>query len=959
DTLHSIFGNNIQSPFYEDSDQNIWFSTYDGINCYIRQHDHFIHDTIMVGGRSVEGYYVAHLESDSILWLMIQFEGVYQYNIKTKEKKWLHGIFNKAQRLKVLADKTSGKIKRSFLYAQGGAGLQMFDYPSPGDYSKFKSQTFFDGSSDAPLSQSMLIFDVLAESDTLVWLATQQGIMSFNPMRKSLQLHGQFPGVIDIEPYKNEYFLLSSLNNGIAVFDKKTRQILVNYRQEPNAPYSLRSNSTSSVYVDKDGIIWASVADKGIDFAHPDYLKFDLLLAPSESAPWKEGKITYLAEDRRGRIWCGTSTQGVLVLTPEGNLMGTFTSKNSDLVFDAIISILPDNRDRIWILTWGGVSLYNLRTKAFEKVAPANEVFFQGTQLKDGRILLCNFNGGIYEVMKHTKEGVQLKKIESIKSKKTFSSLYEDKNNKLWTSENSAGIKVFDPQDSFKLIDSLPFKGIITRFYEDPDSSILWIASSNGLVKYNQETREIKVYDRNAGLASQEIQSMLPDDKGNLWLSTSRGLIRFNRKSKEVKNFTLADGLSAAEFLFFSALKAGNSKLWFGSVSGITRFNPQELKMLPPTQKAQITGIMVNDEILDSLICQETQATNVGEMRKIVLKHHQNVLTFEFAALEYSDPENCRFEYKLEEYDERWVGPIEEGRVRYTNLPPGNYTFKVRVINSDGIKGTETTDLNILILKPWWTRWWALILEILLGLILLLIIIYFILRPGLAVAEVRQRISADLHDEIGSALTAIKIASNLALSGPSSNDACKEAMGRIAEISGETLDKMRDIIWANNPDYNPLEDIILRMRTVAQQTLPENMKLEINSGTIPMKEKIPGDKRYHMHLIFKETLINAVKYSKASTIKVNLTKQQRNLVLKIADNGEGFPEEEIEENGTSGKNGLRNMQDRAQKLHGTIDIASVPKKGVTVLLNFPTRETLRFRFSRLIKRIINLFYPLK
>ncbi|MBK7871684.1 MAG: hypothetical protein IPJ74_13910 [Saprospiraceae bacterium] len=517
---------------------------------------------------------------------------------------------------------------------------------------------------------------------------------------------------------------------------------------------------------------------------------------------------------------------------------------------------------------------------------------------------------------------------------------------------------IFDQVNNYKIIDSLPIKGITTGFYEDPDNSIMWLANTNGLIEYHLKTKKMRIYDQDAGLVSQAIQSILPDDQDNLWLSTSRGLIRFNRKTKEVKNFSRADGLSSTEFYMLSALKTENGKLLFGSVSGITSVDPQNFKLLPPNQKAQITGIMVNDEVLNDLVCQETDATNVSEIKQIVLKHNQNILTFEFAALEYSDPENSRFEYILENYEEAWVGPIKEGRVRYPNLPPGNYTFKIRVINSDGVPSVATTDLKITIQKPWWATWWARTLEILLGIVIFLGIIYFILRPRLAVAEVRQRISADLHDDIGSALTAVKIASQLSLSGSPENGHYKKAMTSVAEISSETLDKMRDIIWANNPENNLLEDVVLRMRTDAQRILPESMELELDSSTLPLKEKLPGDKRYHMHLIFKEALINAVKYSEASTLKVTLTKQQRKLILKIADDGNGFPEEKPEESSTSGGNGLRNMRDRAKKLNGTVEIISKPQKGVTVLLNFPTRESYWIRFVRATKRLINLIYPL-
>ncbi|MBK7871685.1 MAG: hypothetical protein IPJ74_13915 [Saprospiraceae bacterium] len=427
DTLYSMFGNNIQSPFYEDSKENIWFSTYEGINCYIRKHDHFIHDTIMVNGRSVEGYYIAHLDANNNLWLMIQKEGIFQYNIKTKEKKHLHDIFDPALRLKIYADKASGKISRSFVYGQGIAGLQVFDYPDPNNYSKFQTQIFFDGSSKEKLFESMIVFDVLPESDTLVWVSTPNNIIALNPIKKSLQFYNQFPNVTHIEPFKDHYFLLSSLENGLILFDKRTRQVVANYRQQVNNPHSLSSNSLPSVYVDRDGIIWVSVNNKGLDFAHPDNLKFDLLLPPSEDVPWKESRITALAKDQRGNIWCGTNGKGIFSITPEGKLNSILKIENTERTYNTIISILPDNQDRIWIMTWGGILLYNVKSRVFESVTPNNEVFYHATQLQNGQILFGAYRGGVYELVERSDQNPQLKKIESLKSQKPYFPLYQPK----------------------------------------------------------------------------------------------------------------------------------------------------------------------------------------------------------------------------------------------------------------------------------------------------------------------------------------------------------------------------------------------------------------------------------------------------------------------------------------------------------------------------------------------------
>lgn len=952
-----MIGQNIQSPFYEDHHHNLWFSTYEGINCYIRKHDHFFNDVIKKNNKPLEGYYIAHLDVDSNLWVSVQDEGIYHYNILTKKYQFLHPYDVKVQRLVVYEDPLKKNITQSFVYAPGVPGMQIFKYSPNKIYDQYKTRILFDGNSRELPKRN--IYHIFPESDTLAWLATDTGLIAFNPIKNTYQTYPVSGGLTCIDNYEEDFFILSSFSNGLLIFDRSDRRFVRQYTQSDKDLNSLRSNRATNVYVDRDNVIWVSISGKGIDFADPINIKFDQRLISLDSLGLPDLVMNSLAEDKQGNIWCGSYGEGILITTRKGRLIRHLTTANSDLPNNFVINLFVDHKNRVWIETWGGLTVYDINIGAFIKVEPSEAIFYHTIQLKNKQTLLASIESGIHKVTEDALEKIKVERIKAITSNKPYIFLYEDTEGILWTCENAIVIKRYDPKQNFALIDSLPISGVVNGIYEKSGDTLIWIATSNGLISFEKKTKKIKIYDRANGLPSQDIRAISVDKQGYFWLGTARGVIRFTPDTMDIKHFNQADGLSGLEVSNQCFLASSDGSFWFGTNNGITVLNPDQFKLLPTTPKAQITRIMVNDEDMPTLICDSTGATNAGEMRKIVLKHNKNTLAFEFAALDYSDPTNSSFRYQLENYDEGWVGPIKEGRARYPNLPPGNYRLKIRVINSDGklAPPENITNLTIIIKKPWWLEWWALSIEGLLLLALIFIGIFIYFRPRLAVAEIRERVSADLHDEIGSALTAIKIASQLSLANSANlGDDNNRSVKRIANISGETLYKMRNIIWANNPDNNSFEDILARMRAEANRMLPEHIELELPVLENELKkEKLTGDKRYHMQPIYKEALTNAIKYAEASIINVELFKKHRDLVLKISDNGKGYDfKSAITDDPSSGGNGLLNMQNRAQKLGGTVTFTSTPGEGFTVLLQFPMKEKQQSKLRRELKRLFNI-----
>ena len=254
----AIFGQNIQSNFFEDAQGDIWFSTYEGINRYIRQKDCFEHFILKnKDNQAVSSYKVGHLDAEGHLWLLIDEETVYLFDVKTHVFQRLHTVKKGMQCLVVSASAT---VKRSFAYSwnAGREGFQMTTYLPNGQMS---TKTVFDKTTKDPLS----IYDLSVESDTLVWLVTdKKGIVVFNPETLSLQTTEKNIDAPNVLSAKGKAeFLVSTRFNGVHVFDKKTKQYRQHFRHNSAFPNSLAGNAMSNIYQDADGVVWANYADFG------------------------------------------------------------------------------------------------------------------------------------------------------------------------------------------------------------------------------------------------------------------------------------------------------------------------------------------------------------------------------------------------------------------------------------------------------------------------------------------------------------------------------------------------------------------------------------------------------------------------------------------------------------------------------------------------------------------------
>ncbi len=366
-----------------------------------------------------------------------------------------------------------------------------------------------------------------------------------------------------------------------------------------------------------------------------------------------------------------------------------------------------------------------IREKLFKKYYSFNTDSIQIlsiNQAYDAKIIYLGTNKGLFRYDPLSTHFEMLRPYEREYSGRRIhlcTALYEDSRGDKWVgTTNTALSKIpkgtkFLQQYHYNPMDTNSFWGDgVSAFYEDSNHRF-WIGAK-GLNLYRPQTETFSHFTTNDGLPSNSIQSIVEDDKQNLWLGTDKGLSKFNLLTKSFTNYSDLEGTHGHKFSR-AGIKLSDGELLFGSDEGFIIFNPDSLQQNLKIPPVVITQIKLFDKII---------RVDLSENPRLVLGPKQNTLTFEFAALDYNQPLANRYLYKLEGLDSDWQKTDSKNRnIRYTNIPPGDYTFLLRGTNNNGVWGDLSTPVNIYIRPPFWMRWWFVFLAILLlgGLVVLVI----------------------------------------------------------------------------------------------------------------------------------------------------------------------------------------------------------------------------------------------
>jgi len=906
----SVYDNTVNSSFFEDEQHNLWFASYNAINCYIRDQDHFRSFRLKnrEGKEITEDYHAFHLDNDNQLWIRtgLNKKGeLHLFNIQTFEDQIL-GPLN-GHRLKV---KTNDNGKVTQIISSMIPTIEGIEITTIDTQQNLSKQTYF----QAPSKEQMHITSVAIHSDSLLWLCLPNGIGAFNPLNGKLKTYPHFKDTLigktwDIVPYKKDLLFVSSLRNGLLVFDKVSRTFIQQFTHVADVKESLSKQTIHELYIDDHENLWATIWSMGVDYTNLRKIKFKTLLKRKNNV--RGQSFFAITADSSFNIWCG-SNRGIFVFNTDKKLISRFhhSSQGAQKVPAKTVFFLDNIRNQeMWGTLGNTLYKFTLNPDKAEPIAAINGRIHHILKLRSGKILVAS-EGGLWQLNeKGGKVTMELAEGFEDSENRSFTLLYEDRQGSLYISENGEKVNLYTPNgSSFDLVKSITTVGYCKAIYEPPGDSTLWMASSKGLLLFNKKNLSLDLLNEKDGIPLGTYYSIIPDKKQHFWLSSNNGIVKYNPTQKTFRRYSVADGIQGYEFntnAYYYQQESG--EIWLGGNSGINVFNPEEIKDLPFTPDIQFTQININDEP-DTIPVPQQEKTGLN------LAYEQNTLSFDFVGMDYSDVNSVKFQYRMLGYDRNWVPETRRGFARYPNLPPGDYTFQVKAANSDGVWTPESKDLRIHIQTPFWQTWWF----YLACLAVISAIIYgwfrYRLEQALKMERMRVKISSDLHDDVGTLLSGLAMQSELLELTATGED--KPRLKRIGEMSRNAMSRMRDTVWAIDARKDKFENLLDRMREHAEETLSaKDIHFTIKADSLNLKMNLPSHIRQNIYLIYKEAVTNVAKHSNADQVLITITQTGKAIEMKIHDNGQ-VQEKAYKTTGL----GSENMQMRAEQLGGQLII---------------------------------------
>ncbi len=566
------------------------------------------------------------------------------------------------------------------------------------------------------------IYHIIRGSDDLFWIATDVGLNSFDPETEIFRQYVHDPSNYNsINDNKvrclceDRFGLLwvGTESGGLNLLDKE-KGIFYHFMHAVNDPNTISNNSIQSIYEDRSGIIWVGTRWRGVNMIDRKLNRFNHYSATTDSRGLNNNLIWSIFEDSKGVIWMGTLGGGINLMqqsTGKFSFLTTSPEPGKGLASNNVSCINEDLEGNMWIGSFDrGLVKYDpdLDYYKYFRFDPSNVISISSDNIND--ICFDSYNN----MWVATHNGLNLFNAEEESftsfhhhtddlysiSDNNVASVYEDMNGYLWVC-TYGGLNLYDRTKkrfiSFKSYFVSRTKmdvDVIFSLYQDKEM-VYWIATQGaGLLKYDRKADSVKAYTEKDGLSNNVVYDILEDKKGNLWLSTNYGLSRFNKKTETFVNFDVNDGIQSHEFNLGAACLSSDGEMFFGGMKGFNRFYPDKIRTNPNIPPVAVTAFKIYNE---------TQPRDYEDGDTIFLSYRDNFFSFEFSALDYTNPSKNQYEYMLEKVDKEWIRTNAERRyAEYTGLAPGNYIFIVKGSNNDGIWNEEGFSLTVIIKPPWW-----------------------------------------------------------------------------------------------------------------------------------------------------------------------------------------------------------------------------------------------------------------
>jgi signal transduction histidine kinase/ligand-binding sensor domain-containing protein len=690
------------------------------------------------------------------------------------------------------------------------------------------------------------------------------------------------------------------------------------------------------LYSDREGTLWVGAGSDGLIALRPG--KIETLDPPDH---WQGCVPLSVATSRSGAIWVGSEGAGIYRFSDNS---WTHFAESAGLSNLFVWCVSEDSTGRMWAGTWGG-GMFIQQGDHF--VIPPG---LQGVnmpmpailQASDGVTWIGTASGLLrYETgaMKWfgEKDGLKVPDVRTI---------LQDRDETVWFGMLGGGLGRLQDGRLKQFLKSDGLSSDYVQCLRLGTDGALWIGTYGSGLDRLKNGHFSKVTTAE-GLPNNFICDIESDSNGNFWISSHGGIFRVSEKalddcadgklaSVSCLAYGRGDGLPSLECsggLQPAACKLADGRICFPTSKGVVIVNPDDIKVnhLPPP-------VVIEDVVAGG----HTLEQNPDGKSPLKIPPGLQRFEFHYTGLSFVAPEKMQFQYRLEGWEKDWVDAANNKRVaEYSYIPPGNYVFHVRACNSDGVWNETGATLAIIVLPHFWQTWWFHTFTVLAAVALVVGIVLFITRRRMrlklerierqqTLERERTRIAKDIHDHLGANLTRISLLSQ-SVHGELENPMQAAAqLERIYNTSRELTRSMDEIVWAVNPQHDTLDSLASYLGNFAQEYLVSiNIRCRLDVPLHLPHWPITAEMRHNVFLAFKEALHNVVKHSAADEVSVSLATDDAGFHMAVRDNGKGFDPATVSSRPGRG-NGLKNMQQRMEKIGGRCEIQSSPGTGAEV-----------------------------
>lgn len=720
---NSTLSNNYINCIAEDKDGNLWIATEYGLNKFDRFQGKFInyyHEEENDNSISENKILSIYIDMNNVVWIktLRYLDRLDQKNGEIRHFEHYFDLFNP------IAEQCTFPILESSegeLFVGSNDGLNVFNRKYE-QFVRYETQQL-----DKLSISNNEIRCLFEDSDGLIWIGTTNGLNRYNRRLKSFEKYYYHNNntsnnniINSIEEDANGNLWLATIGNGLFKFNKQTKEFS-QYKFDEQSPNGLISNDIYTLYKDYSDILWVGTRSglNKLDIKNKKFITYKS--GKTTDYKFSSNNITALYYVNESNILIGTKAGGLNLLNRKTDEVSIFSEQNKKLFNNHIYEISSIDNN-IVIGTGDGLYLFDIATssvKYFSSVYPCiNQQLLYGKKISDvyqttNGIIWIGTNMGLYRYNKEDKVIVAYThkfSDNSTISSNDITTLFEDGNGNLWIGTNE-GLNRFEASaDMFERIvyEKNSNQGLshntVYAINEDAYGN-LWIGTGAGLDMYDVKRGIFTYFTEKDGLPNNQIYSITKYNT-DFWIGTNKGIVKLDTENNVVRNYDIIDGLQGYEFNVDANFVSPHGEIFIGGVSGFNTFYPDSILDNSIVPKVEITSFYVFGKDVRSNF-------SIEGKKEIKLPYENHSFKIEFAALEFTQPSQNNYEYMMEGLSDEWVECGNTNYANFSNLPSGEYVFKVRGSNNDKVWNKHPTVLAIIIETPLWKRPVAYILYIL------------------------------------------------------------------------------------------------------------------------------------------------------------------------------------------------------------------------------------------------------